>query len=73
MDGAENMPGAVVYERDGDKITRKNACVFGPGDLYCSAWSLMGLAGLGDGDWTPQYAYWQRPDKMDDGGENLPD
>ena len=73
MDGAENMPGAVVYERDGDKITRKNACVFGPGDLYCSAWSLLGLAGLGDGDWTPQYAYWQRPDKMDDGGENLPD
>jgi predicted dithiol-disulfide oxidoreductase (DUF899 family) len=73
MDGAENMPGAVVYELDGDKITRKNSCVFGPGDLYCSAWSLMGLAGLGDGDWTPQYAYWQRPDKMDDGGENLPD
>ncbi len=73
MDGAENMPGAVVYELDGDKITRKNSCVFGPGDMYCSAWSLMGLAGLGDGDWTPQYAYWQRPDKMDDGGENLPD
>ena len=73
MDGAENMPGAVVYERDGNKITRKNSCVFGPGDMYCSAWSLMGLAGLGDGDWTPQYAYWQRPDKMDDGGENLPD
>ena len=22
MDGAENMPGAVVYERDGNKITR---------------------------------------------------
>ncbi len=73
MDGAENMPGAVVYERDGNKITRKNSCVFGPGDLYCSAWGLLGLAGLGDGDWTPQYAYWQRPDKMDDGGENLPD
>ena len=73
MDGAENMPGAVVYELDGDKITRKNSCVFGPGDMYCSAWSLMGLAGLGDGDWTPQYAYWQRPDEMDDGGENLPD
>ncbi len=73
MDGVENMPGAVVYERDGNKITRKNSCVFGPGDLYCSAWSLLGLAGLGDGDWTPQYAYWQRPEKMDDGGENLPE
>ncbi len=73
MDGTENMPGAVVYERDGDKITRKNGCIFGPGDIYCSMWGLLGLAGLGEKDWTPQYAYWKRPEKMDDGGENLPD
>lgn len=73
MDGADNMPGAVVYERDGDKITRKNSGVFGPGDIYCSMWGLLGLAGLGEEDWTPQYAYWQRPEKMDDGGANLPD
>lgn len=73
MDGAENMPGAVVYERDGDKITRKNSCIFGPGDIYCSMWGLLGLAGLGADNWTPQYAYWKRPEKMDDGGENLPD
>ncbi len=73
VEGTENMPGAVVYERDGDKITRKNTCVFGPGDMYCSMWSLLGLAGLGESDWTPQYAYWKRPEKMDDGGENLPD
>lgn len=59
MAGAENMPGAVVYERDGDSIRRKNACVFGPGDQYCSMWSLLGLAGIGE--WTPQYAYWRRP------------
>ena len=72
-EGTENMPGAVVYERDGDKITRKNSCVFGPGDIYCSMWSLLGLAGLSEEDWTPQYAYWKRPEKMDDGGENLPD
>jgi predicted dithiol-disulfide oxidoreductase (DUF899 family) len=72
-EGTENMPGAVVYERDGDKITRKNTCVFGPGDIYCSMWSLLGLAGLSEEDWTPQYAYWKRPEKMDDGGENLPD
>ncbi len=72
-DGAGNVPGAVVYERDGDKITRKNACEFGPGDLYCSMWGLLGLAGQGDEDWTPQYAYWKRPKKMDDGGANLPD
>jgi len=73
MEDADNMPGAVVYERDGDKITRKNSCVFGPGDIYCSMWSLLGLAGLGEDDWTPQYAYWTRPEKMDDGGANLPD
>ncbi len=73
MDGTENMPGAVVYERDGDKITRKNSCIFGPGDIYCSMWSLLGLAGLGSDDWTPQYAYWKRPEKMDDGGANLAD
>ena len=73
MEGTENMPGAVVYERDGETITRKNTCVFGPGDIYCSMWSLLGLAGLSESDWTPQYAYWKRPEKMDDGGENLLD
>ena len=69
--GDTNTPGAVVYEREGDRITRKNAAVFGPGDLYCSIWNLLGMAGLGAADWTPQYRYWRRPEKMDDGGENL--
>ncbi len=68
---AENTPGAVVYRRDGDKIQRQNACVFGPGDMFCSMWSLLGLAGLGAADWTPQYNYWRRPATLDDGGENL--
>jgi len=26
-------------------------------------WGLLGLAGLGEADWTPQYAYWKRPEK----------
>ena len=73
MPGEANMPGAVVYERDGGTIRRKNSAIFGPGDLYCSAWNLLGLAGLGPADWTPQYRYWSRPEKMDDGGENLVD
>ena len=73
MAGADNMPGAVVYERDGDQILRKNSCVFGPGDLYCSMWSMLGLAGLGEADWVPQFNYWRRPDKLDDGGENVID
>lgn len=71
VEGSNNMPGAVVYERKGDAIYRKNSCVFGPGDLYCPMWILLGMAGLGDNDWTPQYRYWQRPQQMDDGGQNL--
>ena len=73
IEGERNTPGAVVYEREGSRITRKNAAVFGPGDLYCSIWNLLGMAGLGEGDWTPQYRYWRLPEKMDDGGANLID
>lgn len=71
LPGEDNMPGAVLYERDGDLVVRKSSCVFGPGDIYCAMWSLLGLAGLGAADWTPQYSYWQRPQRMDDGGANL--
>lgn len=71
MAGEGNMPGAVVYERRGDAIYRKNACVFGPGDLYCPMWVLLGMAGMGVNDWTPQFRYWTRPKEMDDGGKNL--
>lgn len=71
LEGQSNMPGAVVYERAGDVILRKNAAIFGPGDLYCPMWSLLGLAGLGEDEWTPQYSYWKRPDKLDDGGANV--
>ena len=71
MKDSNNMPGAVVYERDGDKIYRKNDCVFGPGDIYCSMWSLLGLAGLNETSWTPQFSYWQHPKTLDDGGKNI--
>ncbi len=73
MSGEANVPGAVLYERDDDNIVRKNSGMFGPGDLYCSIWNLLGLAGLSEADWTPQYRYWQRPQAMDDGGENVVD
>ena len=66
---AENYPGAVVYELDGDAMRRKNACVFGPGDIYCALWGLLGLAGVDE--FTPQYNYWIRPTVLEDGGENL--
>ena len=72
-EGMGNMPGAVVYELAGGKILRKASTWFGPGDLYCSQWHFLGLAGIGLDEWTPQYGYWQRPEAMEDGGENLPD
>lgn len=72
-DGAGNMPGAVVYTREGDTIRRKNAVEFGPGDRFCSAWNLLALGGISEDNWTPQFAYWRRPSQMDDGGANLPD
>ena len=71
MEGSDNMPGAVVYMRVQDQVLRLSAAVFGPGDLYCSMWNLLGLAGIGD--WTPQFRYWTRPSELDDGGENVID
>jgi predicted dithiol-disulfide oxidoreductase (DUF899 family) len=73
MEGADNMPGAVVYERTGDQIRRKNSGIFGPGDVYCSMWNLLALAGMSEADWTPQFKYWTRPDQLDDGGANIVD
>ena len=73
MEGMDNMPGAVVYGRSDDQVFRKNSAVFGPGDLYCSFWSLLALAGMDLSQWTPQYRYWTPPASMDDGGENLLD
>ena len=74
MDGSDkNVPGAVFYERRGETLLRKNSCVFGPGDLYCPMWQFLGMAGLSEADWTPQYRYWSLPRAMEDGGQNLQD
>ena len=69
--GMDNMPGVVCYERDNYRIIRKNASYFGPGDLYCSIWHFLGLAGFDLEDWTPQFNYWLRPAILDDGGKNI--
>jgi predicted dithiol-disulfide oxidoreductase (DUF899 family) len=68
VEGQDNMPGMVIYVREGDQVLKLNSAVFGPGDLFCSIWHILSLAGVGEDDWTPQYSYWQRPQKMDDGG-----
>ncbi len=72
IQGESNMPGIVVYEKQGREIFRKNASVFGPGDQFCSFWHFLSLAGVGNEEFTPQFSYWKPPTKMDDGGENLP-
>lgn len=68
-----NAPGVACYRRDGERILRMGASSFGPGDQYCALWPLLSLAGLGPDTWTPQFHYWKRPEKMDDGGANLVD
>lgn len=73
MPGQDNMPGIVCYQREAKDIFRKNASIFGPGDLYCPQWHILSLAGISADDWTAQYSYWRRPQEMDDGGENLID
>ncbi len=71
----QNMPGIVCYEKireiTGDKIYRKNSATFGPGDLFNPLFHIVTLAGVGAEEFTPQYQYWKRPEKMLDGGENL--
>lgn len=66
-----NYPGMVVYTRKGNEIFRKNSTIFGPGDQFCSLWPMLSLAGFGEDNWTPQYSYWKKPEKMDDGGQNV--
>jgi len=66
-----NFPGASVYERKGGKIVRRGRTAFGPGDLYSPVWHFLALAGMSEPDWTPQFQYWRRPEKLDDGGENV--
>ena len=73
MDGVDNMPGAVVYVRTDNQVIRRSSAVFGPGDLYCPMWNLLGLAGLDGDEWTPQFRYWTRPAQLDDGGDNIID
>jgi predicted dithiol-disulfide oxidoreductase (DUF899 family) len=72
--GQGNMPGIVCYVREGARVFRKNASAFGPGDLFCSVWNVLALAGIDESAWTPQYGYWHPPAAraMEDGGANLP-
>ena len=71
MEGQNNFPGIVCYVRKGNEVFRKNSSVFGPSDQFCSIWSVVSLAGFDEESWVPQYNYWQRPAKLDDGGNQV--
>lgn len=71
MEGQNNFPGIVCYVRKGNEVFRKNSSVFGPSDQFCSIWSVVSLAGFDEESWIPQYNYWQRPAKLDDGGNSV--
>jgi predicted dithiol-disulfide oxidoreductase (DUF899 family) len=71
VSGEQNVPGIVCYEKNGDQIFKKNSSVFGPGDVFCSLWHILSVGGVSEKDFTPQYNYWQKPSKMDDGGANV--
>lgn len=57
--GQDNYPGAVLYQKDGDRILRRSSTIFGPGDSYCALWPLLGMAGQSEEDWSPKFSYWQ--------------
>lgn len=71
QEGMDNMPGIASYELRDNKIYRTGGAMFGPGDLYCSIWNFLALAGYDESSWTPQFNYWVRPDTLDDGGNNV--
>ncbi len=52
--GEENLPGVVFYQIKDGKPQRKNSAIFGPGDDYCSMWSLLSLAGVSENEWAPK-------------------
>ncbi len=56
-EGMENYPGVACYRRQGDSIQRVAYSHFGPGDLYCSIWHLLGMAGIGLNEWAPKKSY----------------
>ena len=67
--GEANSPGVVTYELKDDKIFRKNSAEFGPGDAFNPLFHFGTLLGIGAEEFPLQYAYWTRPEKLDDGDQ----
>jgi predicted dithiol-disulfide oxidoreductase (DUF899 family) len=52
-----DWPGVSVITKDADgQLWQKTKAGFGPGDLFCSLWSFVGLL-PSKLDWSPKYKY----------------
>jgi len=67
MVAAAPKPAVLAVQYTGGD--RMRSCL--AGDMFCSAWNLLALAGFSADNWTPQFGYWQRPVTLDDGGLNV--
>jgi len=65
------VPDYTFATLDGDAIVRRATAHFGPGDLYSPVWHFLALAGIAADAWTPQFGYWRRPQRLDDGGKDV--
>jgi predicted dithiol-disulfide oxidoreductase (DUF899 family) len=66
--GEPDMPRIACYELKDGQISRNNASEFGPGDFFNPLFHVVTIVGIGLEEFTPQFSYWERPVKMDDGG-----
>ena len=51
------MPGFSTFRKENGKIYRIASSFFGPGDLFCSIWHMVGLLADGAEEWHPQFEY----------------
>lgn len=56
-DNGSDQPGVSILVRD-DKgqLWQKTSAMFGPGDIFCSLWSFVGML-PSNLDWAPKYKY----------------
>jgi predicted dithiol-disulfide oxidoreductase (DUF899 family) len=55
--GDDPWPGVSTFKKIDGKIYRIADTSFGPGDEFCSLWSLLDLLADGVNNWEPKYFY----------------
>ena len=51
------LPGVSVFQKKSGQIVRVSDTPFGPGDDFCSIFSLFSMLPEGIGDWQPRFKY----------------